>query len=360
MANKDKVVCTVTGIRPDFIRMSEVFRKLDENFTHIMIHTGQHYDSMLSDVFFKDLSLRAPDYNLQIGAAGRPHYEQQALLGPAVIKCLRHNDIKPDIILFLGDANTCLASIPLKKEGYHIGHIEAGMRSGDEWMPEEINRKACDHVCDLLFAYHDDYVKNLLHENIDPDRIFNVGNTIVEVLHKFADLSYKGKKDYILIDIHRHENVTSRNRMKAILSFCNMLQSYMGNLPFKMLQMPRAMALVEGTDWMGSIDFIPLMGYKEYLRAVQDSVVLISDSGTAQEEPPLLGTPVIVPRTSTERPRAIENGSTLLIDPIYFSSLNDSLKFLQEHKTLTINNSWLGDGIASEKIIQILKEWLNG
>lgn len=354
---KSDIICTVTGIRPDFIRMSEVFRKLDENFTHIMIHTGQHYDTMLSDVFFEELSIRKPDYNLCIGAAGRLHYDQQALLGPAIIKCLQENAIDPKIILFLGDANTSLASIPLKKEGYHIGHIEAGMRSGDEWMPEEINRMACDHVSSLLFAYHDDYVDNLLRENISATKVFNVGNTIVEVLNKFANYSYTGTKDYIFVDIHRHENVIDPKRMGAILNFCNALGDIL-NLPINMLQMPRTQTIIDKYKIaIGNINFVPLMSYVKYIKAVQDAIVLISDSGTAQEEPPLLGTPVIVPRTSTERPQAIVNSSTILIDPLVHQNLEKIAAFVRSYDALKIDNRWLGDGHAAEKIIKILGEW---
>ncbi|KKL55306.1 hypothetical protein LCGC14_2256730 [marine sediment metagenome] len=354
---KSNVICTVTGIRPDFIRMSEVFRKLDENFTHIMIHTGQHYDTMLSDIFFEELSLRKPDYNLCIGAEGRLHYDQQALLGPAIIKCLKENNIDPAIILFLGDANTSLASIPLKKEGYHIGHIEAGMRSGDEWMPEEINRVACDHVSSLLFAYHDDYVLNLLWENIPNSKIFNVGNTIVEVLNKVVDYSRKGAKNYIFVDIHRQENVTDPRRMKVILDFCNALGTMLG-LPINMLQMPRTQTIINDHSIceLGSIKFIPLMNYTRYIEAVQDAVVLISDSGTAQEEPALLGTPVIVPRTSTERGQAVINGSTILID-LAHQSLEKAVTFVHSYNASEIDNSWLGNGCASERIINILGGW---
>ncbi|KKM92088.1 hypothetical protein LCGC14_1219670 [marine sediment metagenome] len=353
---KSNVICTVTGIRPDFIRMSEVFRKLDENFTHIMIHTGQHYDTMLSDIFFEELSLRKPDYNLCIGAEGRLHYDQQALLGPAIIKCLQENNIDPAIILFLGDANTSLASIPLKKEGYHIGHIEAGMRSGDEWMPEEINRVACDHVSSLLFAYHNDYVNNLMSENIPAHKVFNVGNTIVEVLNKVVDYSRKGAKNYILVDIHRQENVTDPRRMEAILDFCNALGSML-NLPLNMLQMPRTQTIMsEHRIKMRNIRFIPLMSYARYIEAVQDAAILISDSGTAQEEPSLLGVPVIVPRTATERPQAVVNGSTMLID-LTHQSLEDAVKFVHSYDASKIDNSWLGNGTASEKIIEILGKW---
>ncbi|KKL59304.1 hypothetical protein LCGC14_2216720, partial [marine sediment metagenome] len=231
------------------------------------------------------------------------------------------------------------------------------------WMPEEINRVACDHVSSLLFAYHDDYVNNLMDENVSPCKVFNVGNTIVEVLNKFTDYSRAGAKNYIFVDIHRHENVTDPERMTAILDFCNALGTKL-DLPINMLRMPRTQAIIDthGIN-MGNINFVPLMSYVKYIEAVQDAVVLISDSGTAQEEPPLLGTPVIVPRTSTERPQALINWSTMLIDPTvilptFHQSLKKAVIFVHSYGTQKIDNSWLGDGHASKRIIGILKDWL--
>ena len=152
-----KTIITVTGIRPDFIRMSEIFKKLDSNFNHILIHTGQHYNKLLSDCFFKDLNIREPDYILDTGKNTNNHYEQLSYLSTNIVKLLKSNNLNPDIILFLGDSNSVCCSVPLKKEGYKIGHIEAGMRSNDMRMLEEINRKVCDVCSDIHFVYHQDY-----------------------------------------------------------------------------------------------------------------------------------------------------------------------------------------------------------
>jgi UDP-N-acetylglucosamine 2-epimerase len=141
-------VVTITGIRPDFIRMSAVFEKLDQRFDHVMIHTGQHYDDELSAVFFKELEIRRPDFVLNTGVSSRNHSEQLSYLSVEVVRLLERERIKPDIILFLGDSNSVLASLPLFKEGYRIGHIEGGMRSYDRRMPEEVNRVLCDYVSD--------------------------------------------------------------------------------------------------------------------------------------------------------------------------------------------------------------------
>jgi UDP-N-acetylglucosamine 2-epimerase (non-hydrolysing) len=157
-------VMTVSGIRPDFIRFSEIFRKLDAhpNMDHVLVHTGQHFDKMLSGVFFEDLNIRKPDFYLSSGGLGKSHYEIVADATKGIIEqVIRRGGVKPDIILFLGDSNSVVASVGLKKEGFKIGHIEAGMRSYDRRMLEETNRIICDHCSDLLFTYHLDYAANL-------------------------------------------------------------------------------------------------------------------------------------------------------------------------------------------------------
>jgi UDP-N-acetylglucosamine 2-epimerase (non-hydrolysing) len=215
-----KTVITVTGIRPDFIRMSEIFKKLDENFNHILIHTGQHFDRLLSDVFFDELEIRKPDYNLEIGGMGKEHFHQSADLSVKLIELIRKKNLNPDIILFLGDSNSVTVSVPLKKEGYRIGHIEAGMRSYDKRMLEEINRVVCDHCSDYLFVYHENYKEKALREGIPEENIFVVGNTIVEVANK---LGYNGprKRNTVLLDIHRPENFKYENRLRNIKKYTN-------------------------------------------------------------------------------------------------------------------------------------------
>jgi UDP-N-acetylglucosamine 2-epimerase (non-hydrolysing) len=177
-----KTIVTITGIRPDFIRMSKIFNKLDEAdwCNHILIHTGQHYDELLSGE-----------------------------LGTKTIQLFEKESIKPDLILFLGDSNSVLASVPLRKEGYKIGHIEAGMRSYDERMLEEINRKVCDHVSNFLFVYHENYKQKAMREGIAEEKIHVVGNTIVEPLRDIIDTDYRGTKEHILMDIHRPEKQRS-------------------------------------------------------------------------------------------------------------------------------------------------------
>jgi len=178
-------IATITGIRPDFIRMSKVFEKLDENFEHVMIHTGQHYDDELSKIFFDELKLREPDYILNTGLSSKNHYEQLSYLSREIIYLLKNKNINPDLIMFLGDSHSAVASLPLFKEGYKIAHIEGGMRSYDRRMPEEVNRVVCDYCSDFIFVYTPLYKERLLKENKNPDGIHIVGNTIVEVVNQY-------------------------------------------------------------------------------------------------------------------------------------------------------------------------------
>lgn len=347
-----KTIITITGIRPDFIRMSEIFKKLDENFNHILIHSGQHYNNLLSDVFFKELNIRKPDFNLCIGGPNKEHFHQTAELSTKVIELIREHNLNPDLIIFLGDSNSVVSSVALKKEGFKIGHIEAGMRSGDKRMLEEINRMVCDICSDFLFVYHDNYAKKLEKENIK-NGVYVVGNTIVEVVKKHMPTTEK-LNNIVLLDIHRPENFKYPTRLENIFTYANMYENV------HMLGFPRTLKAIEeyGIN-IGNVKIIDLLPFKEYINMVYNSKLLISDSGTAQEEPALLSTPVIVPRDFTERPESVENNCSFMID---VNSKNnqtwfDSLHWLNNDAEKR-NFNWLGNGKTSDMIIQILKEKL--
>jgi UDP-N-acetylglucosamine 2-epimerase (non-hydrolysing) len=349
-----KNIITVTGIRPDFVRMSEIFKKLDENFNHILVHSGQHYNKLLSDVFFDELKIRKPDYNLNIGGDGKEHFHQTSDLSIKLIELIRENNLKPDLIIFLGDSNSVVSSVSLKKEGYKIGHVEAGMRSGDKRMLEEINRMVCDICSDYLFVYHENYKVKLAKENIK-ENVYVVGNTIVEVVEKFKPSEPK-LNNKILLDIHRPENFMYKDRLNNIIKYANFV-SEKYNLRVYMLNFNRTLKKInEFNIDLGLINVIDLLPFKSYLSHVHHSRFIISDSGTAQEEPAILNTPVIVPRDFTERPESIENYCSLMLD--VNTDLNntwfESLEFINK-KFLNKNIEWLGDGKTSEKIISILK-----
>jgi UDP-N-acetylglucosamine 2-epimerase (non-hydrolysing) len=355
-----KTVVTITGIRPDFIRMCAVFKELDKTFNHILIHTGQHYDALLSDVFFKQLDIRDPDYILDTGKSSTNHFEQLAYLSTAIPKLFEINNINPDLILFLGDSNSAGVSFPLKKSGYKIGHIEAGMRSYDKRMLEEINRTVCDHCSDILFVYHDDYKEQLRLENITKN-VFVVGNTVVEPFKMFCqDIMCNPKeKNMILLDIHRPENFNYVDRLKNIFLFANeCIEKF--QLPVKMLYFKRLKDVIDKYSLeLGKIELVPLFAYKEYLKTVYNCRFIISDSGTGQEEPGLLGTPVIVPRDFTERPQSYENNCSikLCVDNLNSEEVFEWLKNLDSGK-IQIDASWLGDGTTSIKITEDISNFL--
>ena len=351
---KKPIVVTITGIRPDFIRMSSIFKALDDNFTHILIHTGQHYDTLLSDIFFQDLEIRKPDYVLETGKSSTNHYEQLSYLSSAVPKLMKEKNIQPDLILFLGDSNSAAVSLPLKKDGYKIGHIEAGMRSYDKRMLEELNRTVCDHCSDILFVYHEDYKQQVAAENITKN-VYIVGNTIIEPLMMFKDTITvcEKRKDMILLDVHRPENFNYLPRLIRILKFANACSEKYG-LPVKMLYFKRLHDMIEKYSLdIGKIEMVPLMPYKKYLDTVYHCRFIISDSGTGQEEPALLGTPVVVPRDFTERPQSVTNNCSIMFKESY----DDIFQWISdiESGVKKMNTEWLGDGKTSEKIIEHLK-----
>ncbi len=361
-----KTVMTVSGIRPDFIRMSHVFKRLDADpeIHHILVHSGQHYDKLMSDVFFDELEIRKPDYNLQIGAPGKTHYDQLGDLTSKLLNLIKDEELNPDVIVFLGDSNSAGVAFPLKKEGYTIAHIEAGMRSGDKRMLEEINRTVCDHCSDFHFVYHENYKEKLLKENLPEQNIFVVGNTIVEPLKEMIAKHPKRTlisepKTTILVDIHRPENFKYENRLRNIVNYIKSCCSRY-NCTAEMLEFPRTMQALENfnIELPDCIKTVPLKSYVEFIHAMRDCNFMISDSGTAQEEPALLGTQVIVPRDFTERPESIKNNCSYMLDVnTACKSWSNSYKWI-EHGSPYMSADWLGDGTTSQKIIDILKKVL--
>lgn len=350
-------IVTISGIRPDFIRMSEIFKLLDRNFNHILVHSGQHVDTNLSDVFFKGMQIRDPDYNLGIGGVGKLHYHQLAEISVKIIELFQAKNIKPDLVMFLGDSNSVLASVVLKKEGYKIGHIEAGMRSYDDRMLEEQNRKVCDHMSDFLFVYHENYKQHLLKENIPSDRIYVVGNTIVEVAKNWMKEAGPREARHILVDIHRPENFKDKDRMRIIIDYLSALKKET-NLPLLWLNFPRTMSLLDefGLKLPEDFTLLPLQGYLEFLRYQRQSFCIVSDSGTAQEEPAVLGVPVLVPRDFTERWESVEAGNSKMVDlsQDIKTLVDEGIKFVKAFPK-NPDISWMGDGKTAEHIVNALK-----
>ena len=358
---KSKTIVTITGIRPDFIRMKEVFSKLDNNFNHIMVHTGQHYENSLSQMFFEDLDIRTPDYILATGKSSKNHYEQMSYLSTEILRLFDRKKIKPDLILFLGDSNSVMVSAVLFKEGYKIGHIEGGMRSYDRRMPEEVNRVICDYVSDLVFVYTPLYRERLIKENKDPNSIFVVGNTITEIIKQYMP-SGKRSKDFVLADIHRSENLKTADQYRHILTYLNEVGVKL-NLPVRLVKFSRAYKMIKEHNLlkgMNHLEIVGPFGFLDFLNMQFNAYGCISDSGTSQEECPLLGVPVAVPRLNTERPESVDNGNSILVGETRSVSVmrDETVRFFNNYKVSPKDVKWLGDGFTSKKIIEILKKRL--
>jgi UDP-N-acetylglucosamine 2-epimerase (non-hydrolysing) len=323
-----------------------------------MLHTGQHYDDDLSRIFFSELNIREPDHILDTGRSSRNQFEQLSYLSREVIPLIRQERIDPNIIIFLGDSHSAMVSAPLFKEGYTIGHIEGGMRSYDRRMPEEVNRVICDYVSDLVFVYTPLYKERLLMENKDPDAVHVVGNTIVEVVNEHMPTGRKAK-DYILADIHRNENLSNPEQYRHILEYLDKLGDRTG-LPVRLVRFNRAVRLAEKHalyHQLRNVELVGPFGFLDYLALQYNAYGVVSDSGTSQEECPLLRVPVAVPRNSTERPESMEFGNSILVgETVPVDEMTErTLEFFENYSITGEDIKWLGDGTTSSRIVDILR-----
>ncbi|HEV2386503.1 MAG TPA: UDP-N-acetylglucosamine 2-epimerase (non-hydrolyzing) [Candidatus Acidoferrales bacterium] len=333
MSKRPFTLLTLLGIRPDIIRMHKLLRLLDEGqarhgYRHVYVHSGQHYDYELDRVFYRQLQVRAPDLNLGVGRALRRtgktgHVHQSALLFQKTAWMLER--VRPDAVLYLGDTNTVLSSIIVAKYNIPVIHIEGGGRSFDWRMPEEKNRITIDHLSDAIYCYLDRYKEILLAEGIPDYRVVTVGNIIVDALASFLPsaarnpiLKRLGVKEhgYALCTLHREENIGSADILADKL---NGLRSLSRVLPVVFPLMPRVAARILECKLAGMLKGASVIatrpqGFLEFLRLEQCARVVVTDSGTVQEEALLLGVPCLVTRRSTERPETIAAGATILAD----------------------------------------------
>ncbi|MDD5639096.1 MAG: UDP-N-acetylglucosamine 2-epimerase (non-hydrolyzing) [Candidatus Pacebacteria bacterium] len=323
---------TLLGIRPDFIRMHKLIKLIDESglIDHFFLHSGQHFDYEMDEIFFKELNVRQPDLNFEIGKTLKEkekktnHAYQTALLSEKISDFLE--EYKPDALMYLGDTNTVVSSIIVAKHNIPIIHIEGGGRSFDWRMPEEKNRIVIDHLSDLLYVYLERYKEILLSEGISDFRIKVVGNIIVDAIKEFLpkaqeksnilnDLNIK-EKEFILCTLHREENIENKEILKNKLENLIKISEYTKK-PIVIPVMPRTDNSIKKFNFGNLInnkDFIitkPL-GFLDFLKLEKNAYLTVTDSGTVQEESCLLGVPCVVARRSTERPETIKAGASVL------------------------------------------------
>jgi UDP-N-acetylglucosamine 2-epimerase (non-hydrolysing) len=321
------MIAIVLGTRPEIIKMSPVIRACEtKNEDYFILHTGQHYSYEMDRVFFEELDLPAPAYNLDVGSG--THAAQTGAILSGVEKVLAER--KPDVVLVQGDTNTVLAGALAASKSYVrtggrqilVGHVEAGLRSFDRSMPEEINRILTDHISDYLFAPTKTAKKNLLDEGIDAGRIAVTGNTIVDAVHQNLALAKKKvnitkrlhvtKDDYFLVTLHRQENVDDKTRLSGILSGLRSIQETYGKeILFPIHPRTEKMIRRFGLD-TGTIRTMPPLGFLEFIELEGSARLALTDSGGVQEETCILKVPCVTIRNSTERPETVDAGANLV------------------------------------------------
>jgi UDP-N-acetylglucosamine 2-epimerase (non-hydrolysing) len=350
----------VLGTRPEIIKLAPLIRCCDRReIPYSILHTGQHYSDELDTVFFDQLDLPSPDYNLEVGS-GR-HGQQTAAMLTGIEEIVLEDD--PSVVLVQGDTNSVLAgAIALSKLDIPVGHVEAGLRSFDRQMPEETNRVVADHVGDYLFAPTEHSQEYLRNEGIDDERIFVTGNTIVDAVHQHRDLA--AEKSTILEDIefqatefglltaHRAENVDDSERFENLLEGVRCVAAT-HNLEIIYPIHPRAQDRLDKFDIAvpDEIRVVDPQDYLDFLQLEANAELILTDSGGVQEEACILGVPCVTLRDNTERPETLEVGANQLagIKPDTIAASSD--------QTLRTQNVWtnpFGDGKAAEQILEIL------
>lgn len=327
-------VTTILGTRPELIRLSCIIEALDSVFEHRLVHTGQNSDPQLSDVFFKELQIRSPNVFLgvQPDSVG-------VFLGD-LFKAIEKEFIQnpPDVVVILGDTNSSLAGIIAKRRGIPIYHLEAGNRSFDPNVPEEINRRIVDHFSDFNLAYTSHAKANLIREGMHPRNLSVIGSPLFEVLNRFReDISSSAilasldltPKNYFLVSAHRQENIDNPERLKElVLAFNQIAEQY--KLPVIVSTHPRTKnKLAELGVRLNELIFLSKpFGFFDYNKLQLDARVVLSDSGSVSEESAILGFPAITIRDSMERPEALEAGS-ILMSGITSQGILESLSVLE-------------------------------
>jgi UDP-N-acetylglucosamine 2-epimerase (non-hydrolysing) len=357
VSGKMKNIITVVGARPNFMKAAPFLRSIGKkNINSFLVHTGQHYDKIMSDVFFDELDIQKPDFNLEVGSAS--HAQQTAsIMVKFEMVC---NEVQPDLVVVLGDINSTMAcAIVAKKLNIKVVHIEAGLRSEDRAMPEEINRVITDSISDYFFVTEKSGIENLLKEGQEESSMFLVGNLMIDNL--FYGLEKIKNKinlygDYGLITLHRPSNVDNPETLKNILSALNEISNEI-TLFFSMH--PRTKNMIKKYDLKISenIKILEPQSYLDFLLLMRDSKIIFTDSGGIQEESTILKIPCYTLRNNTERPITITQGTNHLIGTEKNKILNAFQKF-----SFSINKNYkspkLWDGKSADRIAQHLIEIL--
>ena len=348
-------VLNVVGARPNFIKIAPIVEqmKTTPEIHGMLVHTGQHYDQGMSDIFFQELGIPRPEIHLGVGSG--THAEQTARVLTAFEGvCLAQ---KPDWVVVVGDVNSTMAcTLVAAKLQIPVAHVEAGLRSNDRTMPEEINRIVTDSLADVLFTTSRDADENLKHEGIDPSKIYFVGNVMIDTLLKHRERAQslgKSTENYALVTLHRPSNVDDPAVFGEILEALREIAEEMSVIfPIH----PRtAKRISEFGLETGKICMTKPHGYLEFLNLTSQAKVVLTDSGGLQEETTIMGIPCLTLRNNTERPVTITHGTNIMTG----TNRNRILTGFRR----VINGEWhpsgppeLWDGHAAERIVRVIKE----
>jgi UDP-N-acetylglucosamine 2-epimerase (non-hydrolysing) len=367
MDGRMKVV-HVVGARPNFIKIAPIIEEMARRggqFRQVLVHTGQHYDDNMSRVFFRDLKMPKPDLYLEAGSGS--HAEQTARVMLAFEPVLREH--KPDLVIVVGDVNSTLAcALVAAKLLVPVAHVEAGLRSFDRTMPEEINRLLTDQIADLLFTTERDADENLLREGVASERIHFVGNVMIDALlrHKQRALALDiparyglSPQGFALLTLHRPSNVDVREVLSGIL---DVLVEIQARLPLIFPAHPRTVKRMQEFGLAAKLADMPgvrltePLGYLEFLNLMANARLVLTDSGGIQEETTILGVPCLTLRENTERPVTVTQGTNTVVGCEPGQIVKEVLAILDGGgKAGRVPELW--DGQAAARIVQVLEKW---
>lgn len=366
-------IAIVLGTRPEIIKMAPIIDEIEKRgIDSCLIHTGQHYDKEMSDNFFKDLEIKSPDYNIHVGSGS--HGKQTGLMMQGIEEVLL--DERPDIVLVQGDTNAVLAgALVASKLHIVVGHVEAGLRSFDITMPEELNRKAADACSLMYFVPTKESAINLLAEGISRKKLFITGNTVVDACFRhleiakklgiqeesLANLNIEHMDNILTLTMHRAENVDDKTRLISIIEALKQLTDM--NIIFPIH--PRTKKTLENFglfDELNKLDHIHIikpLGYLDFLMLTSYSSLILTDSGGLQEEAITLNVPVLTLRYNTERPETVSAGGNILVGANKEAILDNANRIIDDidfaNRMKNAKNPY-GDGDAAIKTIDAIEE----
>ncbi|MDD9302921.1 MAG: UDP-N-acetylglucosamine 2-epimerase (non-hydrolyzing) [Desulfobacter sp.] len=355
----------IAGARPNFMKIAPIARAFDncqDQIEYKIVHTGQHYDANMSNVFFEELGIRNPDYHL--GAGGGSHAQQTAKIMTGFEEICEKD--RPDLVIVVGDVNSTLAcSIVAKKLCIEVAHVEAGLRSFDLSMPEEINRMVTDSISDLFFVTEEQGLENLVKEGKPQEKIHFVGHVMIDnlffqlkKLESMDTVSFptsefkKVHKEYGVVTLHRPSNVDDKKTLERIFNTLNQISE---NLPLIFPIHPRTRKNMEAFNITpgSNIELTELLSYMEFLNLWKDSRMALTDSGGLQEETTALGIPCLTIRENTERPITVTQGTNELMGTSKEKMITSFEKILSNFwKTGQKPQFW--DGRAAERIVKVI------